>query len=351
MKYTSIMIAILIYVTKVIQAVDLEDDNLLKYTHFVVIPGQDGYGKKADNPLQHIIDTTQFPSENIHYVNTPIATKNSFFTYADFGQYNCQYPLSLLMEQLDSNDSVKRIIVYAISQGTATATNYFKSHQHPKVKALIYEGVMASGNSAISHYGRNKINIRIGGIKIPVGKWFSWTPGSFYTMPYIVSSVVYPWYSIGGQQAIQSLHQMPNETPFILVHSKEDQILSHDDAVVFYTGLKDAGNPNVHLLTSNKATHVDLFKPDEDQDKEAQRKSYIQTIHHILRNKGLELPQLSHLKHTSIIDLTETQPEGDMNLLNHYLGRENAARVFNRTLIAHAIFGITYYLLGRERCS
>lgn len=255
------------------------------------------------------------------------------------------------MEQLDGNDSVKRIIVYAISQGTATATNYFKSHSHPKVKAFIYEGVMASGNSAISHYGRHKVKDRLGGIKIPIGQWFSWTPWSFYTMPYLVSSVVYPWYSIGGQQAIQSLHQMPNETPFILVHSKEDQILSHDDAFAFYTGLKEANNPNVHLLTSNKSTHVDLFKPDEDQDKEAQRKLHIQTMHHILKHHDLALPQLSDLKHTSAVDVIVTQPEGNITLLNHYLCRGNTTRVFNRTLIAHAIFGVTYYLLGRERCA
>ncbi len=337
-----------ICVAKAIQATDLEDKNLVKSTHFVVIPGQDGYGNKDDNPLQHIIDTTQFPSENIHYVDTPIATKNSYFTYADFGQWYCQSPLHNIMERLTSNESVTCIIVYAISQGTATATNYFKSHQHPKVKTLIYEGVMASGNSAISHYGRNKIKLRIGSIKIPIGEWFSWTPGSFYTMPYIVSSVVYPWYSIGGQQAIQSSCQMLNTTPMILVHSNKDKVLSPEDAVAIYTGLKQTGNPHIHLLTSNKSTHVDLFKPDEDKTIETERKNHIETIHHILQTNNLVLPTPSDLDLKASINLSITQPQGNPNLLAHYLTREATTRFLNRTLIAHAVFGAVYYFLGQE---
>ncbi len=209
--------------------------------HFIIIPGQNGMGG------------TYFQKHNLSSVFsndiTRIATPGGL--KIDLGQEQCMKFLHDAMQGQEKN-----VIIHATSQGTATALNYVAEYPE-KVKALILEATMGSGNSAILH------TIREMGVGVPSSCADS--PGSDCSPPYS-AKVLFPSYSPSGKQAIKSIKKLPQDLPIIIIHSKNDPQLSYDDACALYYGLRLGGNTNTYFFSQEGGRHIDILSWDDEKN-------------------------------------------------------------------------------------
>lgn len=197
----------------------------------------------------------------------------------DLGQNRCIGYLKKALEQSSGN---KRAIIYANSQGTATALNFMgdATNQTGKIDGLVLEGALASGNSAIIHTAKNLMHLeRVTNL-----------PFSNYWIPYVAKGL-FPAYWPGGKQPIKSIDHIRTDIPIIIVHSKKDPQLAYDDACALYYGLCAKGNNNVYLISCPGQAHINIFT---DNPRIA--------VSEILARYGL-------LESQTKIDLTRYQPD------------------------------------------
>lgn len=253
-------------------ASDFQESN----TRLVVIPGQNGLGGQN-------VRTVLPQFKQVHYVSTPEV-------FPDLGQSRCIKYLKETMNPLLADNNVEDIIIHASSQGTATAINYLANNPSQKVKALILEAVMGSGNSAVSHTVKNLMepHMTLKPTKIP---------GSYYFLPYLAKFQM-PLYSPSGMQPILNLHKLPRDLPIILIHSVADPQLSFHDAEAIYAGLRTFGNDSAYLLPVEERGHVCLLNT-------LKRGHLTNSLHHILKKHGL--PYHEYFT-KSTIDLSPYQP-------------------------------------------
>jgi len=251
--------------------------------HLVIIPGLNGLG--GENALTTLPYFKNKPHLQ-HKVKTP-----GFIT-ADLGQTRCMKYLHEFLIKLPNND---KAIIYAVSQGTATALNY-ASKNSAKIAALILEGVMLSGNSAIS-YNLNSLRT---------------LPGSS-CIAACVAKCLFPFYSPSGDQPIKNISTLPQNLPIIILHHTQDPQLSYKDAQACYAFLKNTcQNKNVYLIskTSKKPAHFHLLA-DITQEDNVQK---IYAINGILyKNKLIPNINYKSTKPKVIIPLTSYQPKPQKN--------------------------------------
>ncbi|HVX00974.1 MAG TPA: hypothetical protein VHA52_11140 [Candidatus Babeliaceae bacterium] len=198
--------------------------------HIYAIPGQNGLGS-SELYIKGLLNGEDI---KVHQVETP-----KFFP--DLGQYRC---MSYLGKKLNAQEAEPGIII-ATSQGTATALN---SAGDEKIRGLILEAVLASGNDAIIHT-----------LKGPLANQSRFTnlPLSYYWLPYVVK-LVFPCYWPAGKQPIKSIADIPNDKPIVIVHSERDPQLSYEGACALYYGLCAQGNVNTYLISKNDNRHIDI---------------------------------------------------------------------------------------------
>lgn len=289
----------------------MENNNKTDTQPLVVytIPGIDGSGSGADY-VKKVLGS----NIKIVKVGTP-----DFLT--DLGQYFCSRYLTDALQK-ESREG----IVYATSQGTATALNY----PDEKIQALILESVLASGNSAICHRANGPL------INMPFLKYI---PFSYYWVPYLAT-----FYCLGyrpaGKQPIKSLDALCKNIPIIIVHSKEDFQLSYNDACAVYYGLRLNGNKNVYLIISKKeGSHTNIL---EDSEREKTIIRQILQEHGLLRDSGLE-------EDLEELNLSEFQPD-PAPFKKHYYDLK--AKETKHEYVEYALgvllfcFGIVPYIIG-----
>lgn len=209
-------------------------------THLVIIPGQNGLG--GDN-IDVVLPYFKNKQHLKHKVETPLQLP-------DFGQGRCLNYLEQTMRSLNETD---KVILYASSQGTATAINYTAKNPD-KVNALILESIMLTGNSAIEY--NNPL---------------SFVPGSYYFSPYL-AKFLYPWYCPAGEQPLFNLNALPKTLPIIIIHTINDSQLSYKDAEALYTYLhycrKNETESNIYLISHDSGfspMHVNLLNQNDTQ--------------------------------------------------------------------------------------
>jgi hypothetical protein len=204
-----------------------------KYPHNTVIyaiPGQNGSGSE-----------TEYIRKALNW-NGDIVQIATPFLMEDLGQYFCQRHLNeaLINEPRD-------VILYTTSQGTATGLNYLAHGLHSsKIKAIILEAALASGNSAIYH-----------SVSGPL-KWISNIPGFYYVAPYFVT-VACLGYRPGGQQPIWSIDTIKKDIPIIIIHSKEDMQLPFYGACALYYRLRESEHQNVYFIEKDGSNHIQIL--------------------------------------------------------------------------------------------
>lgn len=184
----------------------------------------------------------------------------------DLGQTRCINDFKKTINPLINNSYINNIIVSAHSQGTATIINWLSHNKNEKVKLVILEAVIGSGNSAVSHTVENFIFPAV-----------SWLPFSYYWLPY-VAIFHYPCYAPAGEQPILNVENVDKNIPFIILHSKFDPQLSINDARAIAHALKQNGNP-VYLIEKNTYKHVNLINEQNNID--------ISEINSIIQQHGL----------------------------------------------------------------
>lgn len=212
-------------------SMETTNNNLVVYS----IPGQNGMGGDPD------YIKCLFNSQNIPIVQVPTPT-----FLVDLGQFFCQRHLTQVIAQ-----EKRDIIIHATSQGTATVLNYLSKRPNEKIKLLILESPLASGNQAIYHTATNEL--------MPQFNFIKHIPGAYYIVPYI-GAIMCPGYLPIGQQPIFSIQKssFPLDIPIIIAHSQDDPQLSFSGARALYYGLKSRGT-NIYFIPFNRGRHLNLF--------------------------------------------------------------------------------------------
>lgn len=205
------------------------------------IPGQNRSGSEIDYVEQVLQRDDQNHLELIQ-VGTPTLG-------ADLGQNNC---IKLLSNKVKEVRTYKNAIIYATSQGTATALNYIAQTQNKKsenkIDGLVLEATLSSGNSAILHTVAGPIGLDL----------LTRLPFSYYWIPYL-AKIRMPLYWPGGKQPIKSIERIPTDLPIIIMHSDSDREIPFSNACALYYGLRNAGNNNVYLLPFKGAGHIQIL--------------------------------------------------------------------------------------------
>lgn len=228
----------------------LEED---QKTQFVIVPGMREYvncGKRENESHGAVKYSLINPATEEHVV----VSSDPPVQMTDIGQSNCVSNLEKSIAPYLENDKVENIVLYSECQGTATALNYVAKNPK-KIKALILEGVVGSGNRVI-HWRTKKIIPKLGHL-----------PGAEWSLPYVVKCLAMFCYSPSGHQPVMSLAKLPKDLPIVIIHSRHDNMTPYDDALALYYGLSQAGNEQVYLITTDEYAHIHLLKRDQDKEK------------------------------------------------------------------------------------
>ncbi len=277
----------------------------------LVIPGQNEQGGQNTNVI-----LPQFTYRLSRKKDSQAGWKYSVTTptewkHIDFGQEKCQERLARVFAFSEIQPSNTSVILHASSQGTATAINY-TSKKPEKVKALILEAVMLSGNSAISHTIEStplllaEIPGKIPSIIRNVCRIVPYLPGNYYWVPYL-AKIVFPGYAPAGEQPIFNTDKLQTNIPIIIMHHTKDPQLSVKDAEGLYAFLCTK-NENVYLITSdtNDHGHVELLNGANTHEITAIQ--YILQHHKLLPDNTIQSP----------INLSKYKPDPKPEWLNHY---------------------------------
>jgi hypothetical protein len=255
--------------------------------------------------------------------------------YADLGQSYCTHDFNESVIAILSNNTIEQAIIFASSQGSASVINSLVKNKNEKIKVLIVEGILTSGNHAIVRRFEK------------IAKYISYIPLSNYLLPYL-GKLRHPFYSPAGDQAILNIENLPKDLVVIMLHSKNDPKVSFDEALAFYAGMKNHGNP-VYLISKDSdkgEQHHGLFYSDGNGNEYAKE---IAAINSILRHHGL-----SCAKNTSDIDLAPYQPDPVFDAYKASVEREKRMQWFDigmKSLIAlSAMMYVVYIIIKNKRC-
>ncbi len=189
---------------------------------------------------EYIQDVLGVDQSNIIRAKAPLIRR-------DLGQEKCMQ----LMGDAVNGITGDKCLIFASSQGAATALNYLAMHyKGTKIKGLVLEGPLMSGNSTIHH----TMNSKLAGKFSKIGKF----PLSRYWLPY-AAKIAFPWYAPSGTQAIKNLKNIPKDIPIVIIHSNNDHQVPFDDACALYYGLRKNGNNNVYFLRFNADAHLNTL--------------------------------------------------------------------------------------------
>lgn len=139
--------------------------------HSIILPGQNGLG--GEKALQYnIVNSSYSKYETL---------TNQF--KIDMGQGNC---IKDFQQQLDNDEQAKNkeCLLYGISQGTATLTNWLAQQPQEKqkqVKALILESVLGHGDNAILHTTEKMVSDKA--TYLPFARWWCLGQQNFCFLP------------------------------------------------------------------------------------------------------------------------------------------------------------------------
>ncbi|MEX0940570.1 MAG: hypothetical protein WDZ41_04385 [Candidatus Babeliales bacterium] len=250
--------------------------------HSIFVPAQNGY--IPENYAQKI--TFDEPIHAFNILHNPVKD--------DFGQNYC---IADFKKQLDETfpEKLPNLKLYGSSQGTATLINWLADQpieMQNKVKCLILESVIGSGNNAIVHTCENLVK--------PIG----YLPFAHYWLP-ICAKICFPHYNPLGKQALNSAKKLPNNLPIIIMHAITDPQLSINDARELYCTLREKGNDNIYLfeINTDQPVHSDILRFETNMNRHQQNYSALQHIF-----EKYNLPYNKKIKNELRVNLKNYQP-------------------------------------------
>jgi len=275
--------------------------------HMVIIPGQNGLGGDYIDTSSEKRLFDNIPLNNIHRASTP------GFLKADFGHSRCMADANETINPLTKDDNCESIILHGSSQGTATTCLIAALKNNDKIKALILESVMLSGNSTIAHT-------------------LCGTPQcssiKYYTLAYL-AKLAYPFYNPAGKHVIDTCDTIDDNLPIIIMHAPDDFQISCQDGLAFYAHLKNKGHKNVYFIENNNLSgHVNLVDPYDTSHSKTQNQLYT------ILNKHISDLEISDTQRVSI---AHTQPQVDQKWIDHFnliKQREDTIKKYNPLFLA-----------------
>lgn len=280
-----------------------------------------GLGGDANDPLQRR-DASVLQGE----FSATVGVKAPAFLLGDFGQRRC---VEFLKREIDAHPDHENIIIHATSQGTATALNYLAENAVPRVKAVILQSPLASGNSAIVHNFPRLAKL----------------PLAYYWMPYC-AKMLFPFYwPASSQQPIKSIDNIHRDIPIILLHSDSDKVLPYSGACAMYYRFRTQGHRNTYFVTRHGESHIGLAC---GYDLKRQKLNETGVFAGIAMRAILEAHGLKERK-TVPVDLSQYQPDYQLYKVyyDELIRKEN-----NHTRLKYAaitsIAATTAYLLKNK---
>jgi len=207
-----------------------------------------------------------------HYIFCNDNIKVVKFNDAKFGFIPCYLPNSCLGQDADiavlSNgyDEVddEDIILFGVSRGAATASNFVARHNPERIKALILESPFDYAERGIDGF----LNIfRLN--RLPRSKNFC--KSVFYRFSSYDQDGIHP------RDIVENINP---DLPVLLVCSKEDIVIPYQSTVNLYQQLIETGHEHVYLLVLDRGWHARLLWS-------ADGERYQNVVHAFYRRYGL----------------------------------------------------------------
>jgi hypothetical protein len=179
----------------------------------------------------------------------------------DLGQHVCMEHLARSFPA--SGD----VVFHATSQGTATVLNFvagLDKQDQARVKAIVLEAALASGNDAIIHTSKMLLGRCLQkscSMQYPEvhARDIMDAPGCYYAFPY-VARPLFPRYAPSGIQPIKSIEDITHDIPIVIIHSKYDPCLPYSGASALYYGLRSQGHENVYIISVDGERHIRILE-------------------------------------------------------------------------------------------
>lgn len=245
---------------------DLVEGNQGNDFYSIIIPGQNGLGGED--------------YEKNFVINTPYKRYKTLgdIRQIDLGQENC---IRHFEEQFkaDNDTKDKKLIVCCVSQGTATFMNWLTQltkEEQGKIKCIILEAVLGSGNNAINHTIEKMFSNKI--MYLPFAKSL---------LPWLAKIKYFPAYNPSGKQALSSVQNLPKNLPIIIMHATDDPQLPINDARKLYLELRKQGNNNVYLIEIPIYAHFHVLDYDPEKRNKIKAIQAIYRKHKLPYNKNI----------------------------------------------------------------
>lgn len=204
------------------------------YNYFVIVPGLNGSG--GQNIKSDTLPSA-FQEDAIDIIPSSFKVRHAGTQHflPDLGQRRCLNHLAQTMQPLQYNQKNQKIIMYTVSQGTATGLTYVSKHPE-KVCAIVCESVLASPNSAIWHTMKNSY------------KSIESVPLFYSLMPHL-ARLCFPFYNPTQQEPLFNTQNISNDTTIILLHATRDKQIPFLNAGAMYYALRAQGHTNTYLFS------------------------------------------------------------------------------------------------------
>lgn len=203
-----------------------------------------------------VIQTSSYASRHPVHCRTVWSGIPARIRDMDFGQTNCT---TLLTEAFDKCDSRKDIVLYANSQGTATVLNWMSDPTNAarirgRVRLVVLEAVMASGNTAIWHSAHSMF------IPSPFFRYVMECLKLDALVPVLVSMCAFRAYDPSATQPLKRAENFPRNIPVVIVHSRGDRQLSYNDACALqHLFRKKLQLNHTYLCTRTDEEHINIY--------------------------------------------------------------------------------------------
>lgn len=157
-----------------------------------------------------------------------------------------------------------KVVCMGLSRGGAAILNYAATHPN-NIKALVVEAPFDKLKNVL-----HELADRYG---------LGWIPGFKRLFRNIIFSK-YPSYDKNGKHPISLVHQIPKNIPILIVHSKEDELISYKSSQRLFHKLRKHGHKDVYLLILNKGKHAKYHLGDDSE-------KYQETVHAFYKRYGI----------------------------------------------------------------
>lgn len=163
----------------------------------------------------------------------------------NLGQQKDIDTLATQHQQIITNKSQEKTILFGVSRGGAAAINYLATASNKRrenIAALIIESSYDHISTVVEHKLGNA----------------SYIPG-LKTIGLSCVKFLYPSYDKNGIHPIEVVKYLPKDIPIIFIHSQKDSLIPINASRRLYKKLKQQGHQKLYLIELNYGAHAQIL--------------------------------------------------------------------------------------------